>query len=107
MPIWVTDRSGKKILSCSFRYTVQLAERCNQVVNPIILEFLEGNEFLAASGTTANKGETLKAIQETTVMPDWAKAMAIKAFDNLDFDKIAATMAETRVSHVKELLGSP
>lgn len=105
-PSDVTDRAGKKCLSCSFKYTIELAERCNQVANPVILNFLEKNGFLAAAGMIANKDETLKAIEDTTAMPDWAKAMAVLVFDKIDFDQMIATIAETRIKHVKELLGS-
>ena len=106
-PSGVTDRAGKKSLSCSFKYTVQLAQRCNQVVNPVILKFLEENRFLAAEQMTVNKEETLKAIRDTESMPDWAKAMAVEAFDKIDFDQMTKTTVKTRIGHVKELLGCP
>jgi hypothetical protein len=104
-PSGVTDRAGKKNLSCSFKYSVQLAERCNQVVNPVIVEFLEENGFLAVDEMTANKEETLKAIRDTDTMPDWAKTIAVQAFDKIDLDQMAETIVKTRIGHVKELLG--
>ena len=106
-PQGVTDRTGKKKLSCTLQYTVQLAERCNQIVNPVILGFLEKHGFLVSRGMIAKKEETLKAVQDASVMPDWAKAMAVQAFDQMDFDQMAATMEETRIKHIKELLGCP
>ncbi len=106
-PPGVTDRAGKKNLSCSFKYTVQLADRCNQAANPVILEFLERNGFLAAGGMSAGKEDTLKAIEESTAMPDWAKAMAVQAIGQMDYGQLAATIAETRINEVKALLGRP
>lgn len=106
-PPGVTDRKGKKSLFCTLQYTVQLAARCNQVVNPVILKFLEKHGLLDASGMTMNKEETLKAVQDASAMPDWAKAMAVQAFDQTDFDLMAASVPETRIKRAKELLGRP
>lgn len=106
-PAVVTDRTGKKMFSSSFKYTVQLADCCNEVVNPVILRFLESNGFLVPDGMKADKQETLKAIRDSTAMPDWAKALAMQSFEGIDFDHMAADIAETRIKRVKELLGCP
>jgi hypothetical protein len=106
-PPSVQDRTGKKTYSCTFQYTVQLAERCNQVIDPAIFKFLADHGFLNPEGTTISKEETLEAIKDATAMPDWAKAMAVKAFGDIDFAKMAATIAATRIENIKRLLGHP
>jgi hypothetical protein len=106
-PPGVTDRAGKKNLSCTLKYTVQLAGRCNEIVNPVISKFLEKHGFLASGQVTANKTDTLKAIADAPAMPNWAKAMAVEAFDKIDFDQLVSTIADARIKRVKELLGCP
>lgn len=103
-PSGVQDRTGKKSYSCTFRYTIQLAECCDLIVNKAIYEFLDSHDFLNPNGKTANREETLEAIDKTAVMPDWAKAMARQAFETIDFDQMVATMTTTRIKHVRELL---
>jgi len=104
-PPIVSDRAGKKHYSCTFLYTVQLAECCNQIVNAAIFEFLDSHDFLKSAEMTVSKEKTLEAVNNSTAMPDWAKAMAAQAFDNIDFEQMATTIAETRINHLKDLLG--
>ncbi|MGA3091804.1 MAG: hypothetical protein ABSD75_24615 [Terriglobales bacterium] len=104
-PSEVHDRWGKKKYSCTFKYTVQLAECCNRIVNAGIFEFLDVHGFLNRDGPVINKEETLEAIKNAEAMPDWAKAMAVQAFDNIDFAEMTATIAATRIEHLKDLLG--
>ncbi len=101
----VQDRGGRKNYSCTFKYTVQLAECCNRLVNTAILEFVDSHGFLEPGKFTFTKEDTLEAVKTTTAMPDWAKAMAAVAFEQLDFTAMALKIAETRVRHLKELLG--
>jgi hypothetical protein len=104
-PATITDRDEKKSYSCTFRYTAQLAERCNRIVNAAIFEFLDSHDYLNPAGITVNKEKTLEAVNNATAMPDWARAMAAQAFDAIDFGQMATTIAETRTNHLKDLLG--
>lgn len=105
-PSGVTDRSGERNIKCSFKYTVELAACCNQIVNPVILEFLERNGFFSLGTTTINKEEALKNVRDSTAIPDWVKAMTVQAFEVMDLDQMATTIAETRIKRVRELLAS-
>jgi len=105
-PPVVHNRSGKSMYSCSFTYTVQLAAQCNQIVNTAILESLETHRLLNPREMMVSKEAAQRAVSDTPVMPYWAKAMALKAFDELNFAEISETIATGRVRHLKELLGS-
>jgi hypothetical protein len=45
-PSSAANQSGRASYSCSFQYTVQLAERCDSIINPAIFDFLESYGFL-------------------------------------------------------------
>ena len=53
------------------------------------------------------KEEVLETIRDSTAMPDWAKAMAHKAISEMDYDRIAAEIAATRIKQIKTFLGRP
>ncbi len=52
-----------------------------------------------------SKEETLEAVRNATAMPNWAKAMAVQAFDSIYFVQMTATIATARIEHLKNLLG--
>jgi hypothetical protein len=102
-PPFVRNRSGKAF-SCSFEYTVQLAEQCNSAASAAIYEFLHDQGFLDPVANAVNKAETLDAIKDSSTMPDWAKRMALQALGKLNFEQMATTIAATRVANLKQLL---
>jgi hypothetical protein len=104
-PAKVYNRNGSKSYACTFRYTVELADHCNQTVNPAIFEVLERHGFLDPAQNLVSKEETMEAIRNAEAMPDWAKAMAQKTIDQMDFDGVAAKIAATRIKEMKALLG--
>ena len=104
-PVKVYDRDGRKSYACTFRYTVELADHCNQAVDPAIFDVLERHGFLDPTQNLVSKEETMEAIRNAEAMPDWAKAMAQKAFEQMDFEGVAAKIAATRVQQMKTLLG--
>lgn len=104
-PSSVMNQSEKTSYSCSFQYTVQLAERCNSIVNPAIFDFLKSHGFLDPRQAPINKDQSLEFIRNSTVMPDWAKAMAVQGLNQIDFDQMALEIATARVNNLKRLLG--
>lgn len=58
------ERGGKKNYSCTFKYTVQLAECCNRVVNAGIFEFLDSHGFLSPDGDGDQQGRDSGSGQE-------------------------------------------
>jgi hypothetical protein len=102
-PPSVRNRGGNAF-SCSFQYTVQLAEQCNSAANAAIFKFLHDQGFFDPVANTVNKAETLDAIKDSSAMPDWAKRMALQALDKLNFEQMATTIAATRVANIKQLL---
>ncbi len=104
-PAKVYNQCGNTSYTCAFQYTVELADHCNQVVNPAIFEVLDRRGFLDPKQHLVSKEETVEAIRNTREMPDWAKAMAQKAVGEMDFDRIAIEIAATRVKQMKTFLG--
>ena len=104
-PAKVYDRDGGKSYTCTFRYTVELANSCNQISNPAIFEALDRHGFLDPGRHLVSKEETMESVRLSAAMPDWAKAMAQVAFNKMDYDRVAAEMATTRINQVKNLLG--
>jgi hypothetical protein len=47
----------------------------------------------------------MEAIRLAAVMPDWAKAMAQEAFNNIDYGRVSTEIAATRIKQVKSFLG--
>ena len=103
-PPHVCDRAGHRTYTCTFKYTTELAECCNRVVNTAIFEALETNGFLSSGKLIVSKEQVLDDIKCSTAMPDWAKSMAQNALDDMDFDKAAAKLEETRIKRLKALL---
>ena len=104
-PAKVYDRVGGKSYTCTFRYTVELADCCNQLVNPVIFEVLNRHGFLDPERHLVSKEETMEAIRLSAAMPDWAKSMAQEAFNKMNYDQVAAEIATTRIKQVRSLLG--
>ena len=104
-PSIVQDRSGRKSYSSTFKYTTELAEDCNRIVDAVIFEFADRHGFLIPDRVAVSKEERLKFITETAVMPDWAKAMATQALETVGVQQMLATIPATRVQHLKDLLG--
>lgn len=104
-PSNVTNQSGTASYSCSFQYTVQLAECCNSAVNAALFEFLESHGFLEPGHATIPKDQALEFIRNSPAMPDWAKAMAAQAFEQLDFNQLTNAVATTRIGNLRTLLG--
>ncbi|MGH7755026.1 MAG: hypothetical protein ACREM8_01925 [Vulcanimicrobiaceae bacterium] len=92
--------------SCSFQFLVDLAACCSQASNGAILEVLERLQLLDVAAHVAEKTEILAAVAATPHMPDWAKAMAYKAFDDMDFESMARAIAKNRSARLQALLGS-
>jgi hypothetical protein len=104
-PANVYDQHGGKSYTCTFRYTVELADCCNQIANAAIFEALNRHAFLDPGQHLVSKEETMEAIRLAAVMPDWAKAMAQEAFNNIDYGRVSTEIAATRIKQVKSFLG--
>jgi hypothetical protein len=104
-PAKVYDQGGNNSYICTFRYTVELADHCNQAVNPAIFEVLERHGFLDPAQIIVSKKEAMEEIRNSEATPDWAKAMAQKLIYEVDFDDVASKIAATRIKQIKTLLG--
>ena len=47
----------------------------------------------------------METVRLSAAMTDWAKAMAQVAFNKMDYDRVAAEMATTRINQMKNPLG--
>jgi hypothetical protein len=102
-PATVEDRKGNTY-SCSFKYLVELAQKCREVIDPAITNVLEGLDLFNPQLHKPNRAETMNAIDSATEMPDWAKALAKQAFERMDFADAASKMAKSRVDNMRKLL---
>jgi hypothetical protein len=104
-PAQVWDRDGNNAYTCTFRYTAELAESCNRIVDIAIFEILDRHGFLNPGRIIVSREQTLHAIKCSTAMPDWAKSMAQNALGEMDFVKIATEIAESKINQLRSLLG--
>jgi hypothetical protein len=104
-PAKVYDQDGNKSYVCTFRYTVELADHCNQAVNPAIFEVLERRGLLHPAQIIVSKEETMEAIRSAEAVPDSVKAIAQKVIDKMDLVAAFTEMAATGIEQMKALLG--
>ncbi|HEY1794682.1 MAG TPA: hypothetical protein VGG57_01050 [Stellaceae bacterium] len=102
-PATVEDRKGKPY-SCSFKYLVELAQKCREATDPAITNILEGLDLFNPQLHKPNRAETIKAVDRATEMPDWAKALAKQAFGRMDFEDATSHLAKSRVDTMRKLL---
>lgn len=105
-PAKVYDQRGNNSYVCTFRYTVELADHCNQAVNPAIFEVLERRGFLhPPQNVVSNQEAMVEDIRNSEAMPDWAKAMAQKVINKIDLDALSTEIAAIQIERMKALLG--
>ena len=105
-PPTVDDRNGRTY-PCSFKYLGELAQKCREVIDPAISDMLEEFNLFDPKLHEANRAETIDAVESAAEVPDWAKALATRAFDRMDFADIATKVAKSRVDKMRALLGHP
>lgn len=102
-PAAVEDQNGRTY-SCSFRYLDELAQKCREVVDPSVTAVLEGFNLFDPQLHEPDRAETMNAVESSTEMPDWAKALAKQAFDRMDCADAASKVARSRVDKMRKLL---
>jgi hypothetical protein len=105
-PALIEDRN-RKTYSCSFKYLLELAQKCREVIDPAITDVLEGLDLFNPKLHEPNQAETMNAVDSATEMPDWAKVLARQAFDRMDFADLASKVAQSRVDNMRKLLAHP
>lgn len=70
----------------------QLAECCNESVNPAIFEFIDSQEFLKPGALRVGKEERLEAIKSVPGVPDRVKGSAAASFDQIDMAPLSETV---------------
>jgi hypothetical protein len=106
-PAAVPDRKGKNSYSCTFKYMLDLAAHCNAIVDPAITEALDKLGFFDPARHRVPAEEQIAEIDGSAAMPEWAKQMAKRAFEDLNYSRIAADLAASRISKMRRLLGQP
>ena len=103
-PPVVHSINGKKSYVCSVPLLVDLAAACNLATNGAIIAVLERKGLLDPALHAPDEEGTLAAVAATD-MPDWAKVMATEAFATMDFEAMAAEIAQSRMKGLRSLLG--
>jgi len=102
-PSPVPNRTGQQSCQSFGYYLRDVISQCEAVIGPTIADHLQTMGLLNA---TVNPNEAIaemkNAIRESTVMPDWVKAMALadNTINSVDFVKVE----ETRIEQLVELL---
>jgi hypothetical protein len=104
-PATVHDLAGKNTYSCPCKYMVELGELSNLAFNPVIYEELDKRRVFDSNPPPVNEQDAIDFLNSSNAMPDWAKAMAREAFTKIDFPRVAAEVATTRMRELKALLG--
>ncbi len=104
-PAVVQDRSRLNSYNASFKYLVELARHCDSVVNPAIAAVLTKLGLFNAIPQTGSVEDIKAQIRSSATMPDWAKELSIKAWDEVDYSTLTAEMATIRFQKMQELLG--
>lgn len=101
----VQDRQGKKSYTAPVEYLVELAAHCNAIVNPAIADVLNHVDLFDSLPHMVKKEDVQAAISNSTEIPDWTKAMAEKAWDEINYPNFAAEMAVARTRKMRTPLG--
>jgi hypothetical protein len=104
-PAVVQDRSRLKSYKASFKYLVELAHHCNSVVNPAIADVLTKLGLFNAISHTCSVEDIKAQVRSWVTMPDWAKELSIKAWDEVNYSTLTAEMATIRFQKMQDLLG--
>ncbi len=99
------SRVGNHSYVCSSPLLVELALTCNQASNAAIHATLEREGLLEPVVRQLDQTDTLEAIKSSSHMPDWAKAMAVGGLAEMDFEAMAANLAQARTRQLRTLLG--
>jgi hypothetical protein len=104
-PSVVHNSKGTRTYRRPFRYMVQLGALCDLAFNTVIYEELDNHDtFDLTRAESANVGDILNFLDASEDVPDFAKAMARQFIPTLDFQKMGAEIAETRMRQLKALL---
>jgi hypothetical protein len=106
-PPKVQDRQRKESYTCSFKYIVQLAAHCTAVVDPAISATLNRLDLFNPTRHMVCEEDVRAAVRNSTAMPDWAKAMSERSFDEIDYSELAMKLAAARIKRMRGLLGGP
>ncbi|WP_226019530.1 hypothetical protein [Novosphingobium sp. FKTRR1] len=106
-PTGISKRGQADDLPCTFTYTKELAAECDRAANTAIFQAIEQRGFLAHGSASISLDDTMSAVSASTAMPDWAKEMAKSALADMDFDRLAAELASSRIEKIRGLLGRP
>lgn len=106
-PTAVQDRHGKESYTCTFRYMVELATHCNAVTNAVIADALDHLDLFNPAQHMVSEESVYATIDDSTAMPDWAKAMARVVFRDMNYGVLATDLAATRIKQMRSLLGLP
>lgn len=104
-PAAVQDRGSKNDYTCTFKYTVELATHCNAVINAAITDALDRLDLFNVAKHMISEADICAAINNSAAMPEWAKALARKAVEEMDYPTLAADLAATRIKQMRNLLG--
>lgn len=106
-PAKVKDRNGKAYYSCSFKYLLDLAQKCHQVFNLVITDVLKELNLFDPTPNKLNIAEIMNVIDNSTEIPYWAKELSKQAFTTMDLNKVATEMANDRADKMRSLLSYP
>jgi len=104
-PADVQDRQRRNNYITPFKYLVELAIHCDSVVNPAIADVLIQLNLFNATPHAISVEDIQAEIRNSTAMPDWAKELAIKAWDEVDYPALTVEMATARFQKMRNLLG--
>ncbi len=103
-PATVNDLNGKNTYRCPCKYMVELGELTNLVFNTVIYEELDRRQAFESGPPQVSQQDALDFLNSSDAMPDWAKGMAREAYQ-IDFRRVVAEAATTRMRELKILLG--
>lgn len=89
-PEQVFNYNGEKSYKRFGYYLIEIVDRVESVIGPVFLGILEREKCLDPFfvDKEAARLESMNYILQSDVMPDWAKQIAVRTLDEVDYDKM-------------------
>jgi hypothetical protein len=103
-PAVVFHKDGEKAYVCTFPHLVDLAAACDRASNAAIYAVIEREGLLDPAAYMLEPTQTFEMEEETDDMPEWDPDTAAEPVNPLEFEAMAAELAQARAQQLQSLL---
>ncbi len=102
-PESVTNRTGNRVYESPCFYLIDIIKKCEATIGPAIRRHLDKVGILHLKQTQAESiDESISFVEESKIMPKWAKKMALYSIGEIDF----LAMQQSQIENLIELLNT-